>query len=352
MDVADKLVLWEILLRGGAASLSLVSAVMLLGLAKPRPIAAVLGGLFGLTNAGYAIVSSPLIDRSVVTIAGPLWITAVYNGAFFWWFATALFDDAWRWTAWRIAPAVFLGFAFLTYVFLEGPLQDVVSVAHNLLVGAFVAHVVVLAARDFRDDMVDLRRRFRIAFIATAAPIAVGVTIAELYADLVGDVASWLSVIHALALFAATFVFASWVLKAQSSLFAPPVPKTAATEHAAVAPADRPTLARLEAAMEAGAWRESGLAIAALAERTGAPEHHLRRIINGGLGARNFSAFLAGYRIEEAKRRLSDPAEARTQVLQIALDVGYGSVGPFNRAFKDATGETPTEYRRKALEGG
>jgi AraC-like DNA-binding protein len=33
-------------------------------------------------------------------------------------------------------------------------------------------------------------------------------------------------------------------------------------------------------------------------------------------------------------------------VTTIALDAGFQSLGPFNRAFKSETGVTPTEYRR------
>ena len=84
-----------------------------------------------------------------------------------------------------------------------------------------------------------------------------------------------------------------------------------------------------------------------LAERLDYPEHQLRRLINGHMGYRNFSAFLNSYRIEDAKRQLADPGFARTPVLTIALDLGYGSLGPFNRAFKAQTGMTPTEYRRR-----
>ncbi len=38
-------------------------------------------------------------------------------------------------------------------------------------------------------------------------------------------------------------------------------------------------------------------------------------------------------------------------VLTIALDTGFGSIGPFNRAFKAHTGMTPTEYRRERSNG-
>jgi AraC-like DNA-binding protein len=37
-------------------------------------------------------------------------------------------------------------------------------------------------------------------------------------------------------------------------------------------------------------------------------------------------------------------------VLTIALDAGFSSLGPFNRAFKAETGMTPSEFRR--VQGG
>jgi AraC-like DNA-binding protein len=36
-------------------------------------------------------------------------------------------------------------------------------------------------------------------------------------------------------------------------------------------------------------------------------------------------------------------------VLTIAMDAGFQSLGPFNRAFKAATDLTPTEFRRLAM---
>ena len=55
------------------------------------------------------------------------------------------------------------------------------------------------------------------------------------------------------------------------------------------------------------------------------------------------------YRIAEAKAALADPDQADVPVLTIALDAGFSSLGPFNRAFKAETGLTPSEYRRLAL---
>ena len=89
---------------------------------------------------------------------------------------------------------------------------------------------------------------------------------------------------------------------------------------------------------------------AALAGRLAVQEHRLRRLINQHLGYRNFNAFLNHYRIGEARIQLGDIAMARIPVLTIAMDLGYRSLSPFNKAFKEITGATPTEYRRAQLE--
>jgi AraC-like DNA-binding protein len=95
-------------------------------------------------------------------------------------------------------------------------------------------------------------------------------------------------------------------------------------------------------------YAREGLSVAALAELLGTQEHVLRRVINQGLGYRNFNDFLHTHRLREASRRLRDPNERRLPVLTIALEVGYSSIGPFNRAFKERFGVTPTSYRRMA----
>ena len=73
-------------------------------------------------------------------------------------------------------------------------------------------------------------------------------------------------------------------------------------------------------------------------------EYRVRKVINGRMGYRNFSQFLNHYRVAEAARRLVEP---ETRRLPIAIDVGYASLAPFNKAFKATYGVTPTEYRRQ-----
>ena len=81
-------------------------------------------------------------------------------------------------------------------------------------------------------------------------------------------------------------------------------------------------------------YGEHGLTITRLAEMLHIKEYKLRRIINGEFGYRNFNDFLNQHRVAEAARRLIAPETRRLPVLTIALDVGYSSLGPFNRAFK------------------
>ena len=114
------------------------------------------------------------------------------------------------------------------------------------------------------------------------------------------------------------------------------------TKEAADRPQDRADIASL---------RKEGLTIGALAETVGIPEHRLRPLINDHLGFRNFAAFVNDRRIGAAKRLLRDPGKARLTVAAIAYDLGFGSLGPFNRAFKEATGVTPTEFRKTAAAG-
>lgn len=111
-----------------------------------------------------------------------------------------------------------------------------------------------------------------------------------------------------------------------------------------------PLAGRLNAVMaDERAYRAEGFTIAALAARLGEPEYRVRRAINGEMGFRNFTAYLNSFRLEEVRMALGDPAQREVPILTIALDAGFGSLGPFNRAFRDAEAMTPTAYRAARL---
>lgn len=91
------------------------------------------------------------------------------------------------------------------------------------------------------------------------------------------------------------------------------------------------------------------LKVSHLAEFLGQPEYKVSQCIVNDLAFDNFNQLINTYRIDAVKRKLRQPEFSQAPVLTIALDCGFGSLGPFNRAFKARTGMTPTAYRRAAL---
>ena len=88
------------------------------------------------------------------------------------------------------------------------------------------------------------------------------------------------------------------------------------------------------------------LKVAGLAEKLAEQEYKVTQAITTGLGFRNFNHLINSYRIEHAKELLHSAENQTLPILSIALESGFGSVGPFNRAFKALVGVTPGEFRR------
>ncbi|RBP48726.1 helix-turn-helix transcriptional regulator [Arenicella xantha] len=64
----------------------------------------------------------------------------------------------------------------------------------------------------------------------------------------------------------------------------------------------------------------------------------------------NFYEFVNSYRIEEAKRLLSDPAQRHKTMIEISGECGFNSKATYNTFFKKLVGATPTQYRSKQLD--
>jgi AraC-like DNA-binding protein len=93
-------------------------------------------------------------------------------------------------------------------------------------------------------------------------------------------------------------------------------------------------------------YTDGELTLPRLAARLSVSTHHLSQVINERL-ERSFSDFVNSYRVEEAKRRLADPAAGHYSLIAIAEDVGFNSKSSFNAAFKKQTGMTPSEFRKQ-----
>lgn len=98
-------------------------------------------------------------------------------------------------------------------------------------------------------------------------------------------------------------------------------------------------------------FRDPELTVASLSSAMALPEYRLRQLINGELGYKNFKVFLNDHRIEAAAAELLNPDKAHLPILTIALDSGFRSIAPFNKAFKERKGMTPSEFRRHGQAG-
>jgi AraC-like DNA-binding protein len=219
----------------------------------------------------------------------------------------------------------------------------------------FIALALGQAIASWTADLVEGRRRLR-AFIVVAAAIDGAVHAGLQLFTASPDPTPVVSAANAI-LIAAIVAIVAWSLARMGAedLFpratSAPLPTEAPARDAD--PAARKLVDRLTALMAVERlYRQEGLTIGTLASRLGIPEYRLRRLINQRLGYRNFNAFLNSYRIGEAKAALADPGQAEVPITTIALDAGFQSLGPFNRAFKTDTGLTPSEYRRASAAAG
>ncbi|MBA4747264.1 MAG: helix-turn-helix transcriptional regulator [Sphingopyxis sp.] len=275
---------------------------------------------------------------------------AVCVPALFWIFARTWFNDAARvgWSGW-LAIMTSMVMVSLVLVSIEPRTQlfYVAAPTMRVLMFAFATLGLWEAWRGRDGDLVEERRSMRLALVGAVGAFVILTNAVEVlvYSDLAPDY--WRSLIE-LGVLLLTFGFCAAMFNiSQPLLFS--AASTAPLRPRAALPEDDAIVARLRAHMqERLVWRDETLTIAALAAQLGEPEYRLRRAINGTLGHRNFAQFLNGYRLAEVKAALADPAQREVPILTIALDAGFGSLGPFNRAFREAEGMTPSEYRARA----
>ena len=205
------------------------------------------------------------------------------------------------------------------------------------------------AWRGREGDLIESRRKLRFWLIVTVGLYVLAIGIAEPLVYRGEAPRLVLSLIAGSIVFCTLGLCGAMFVSRRSDLFGPaPLPTGDRTDRAP--DKDDPLAQRLLTHMESQrACRDETLTIAALAIQLGEQEYRLRRTINQALGYRNFAQFLNSWRLVEVKSALADPAQREVPILTIALDAGFGSLGPFNRAFKDSEGQTPSEYRARRL---
>jgi AraC-like DNA-binding protein len=336
-------------LARGAASGVLFALAVAVGRGGPSP-ARVTGSLFCLSASAHVLQQNPAVLFAMGPAAWPLVWLSMPGAGLLWAFARELFEDNRRIDLRRFLPAA--GLAAVGAIALaagDGSLARSIWLVHKLASAALMAHVLFIVLAGWRGDLVERRRRLRGPILALPALYTMAVNLVEA-AALFGTPVQALSPVAAADVLVMSLAGAAVFLQADPELFG--AARRARSPEPSASAQDLAVLAKLRKALdEDQVWRREALSIGELASVVGAPEHRLRRLINAQLGYRNFAAFLNERRIAAAKRALADPAHALTPVSQIAYEAGFGSLGPFNRAFKDATGSTPSAWREAQLSG-
>lgn len=321
-----------------------------------RPLRAELAAV-ALAGALYNMLSGPLaaeIGRDLMPAARALAASAVI---WLWSAAGRLFDRharpplpvAGQWVV-IVAGLWMPGVAAVAWA----AARPLANAAIALIAFAATLHLVVLLVAGRHDDLDEHRRRMRLMLAGGGSLYVGAVLLAYFLGGLQGHpLAAALVLCTVQVLFKLAWLALSVGQPSALSRVAaigsmpetiPDQPLPAPTDALAARQA-----AHILAAMEVERlYRRTGLSIGDLAAHLGLPEHRVRAVINGHLGFRNYSAFLNHFRLPEVARRLRDPAEAHLPILSIALDSGYASIGPFNRAFREAFGQTPGDFRRGA----
>lgn len=295
--------------------------------------------------AGLSIAEAWLPPTAILFLR----IAGLPNVGLFWWFCLSVLQDDFRLRPWHWGglalfslPATLSLFPSLAGLVRLG--DGAKALVETIPFWALV-HIGWQAAQGLRIDLVEQRRRARIGLIFALLVAASVSLVAENLADPILG-----SVIRNAFSLVVTLGVLMWLvsLRAEQMLFADEA-SVEDPQHT-IAPRDLALYESLIGAMDNDElYLEHRLTISQLAEPLGVAEHQLRALINQGLGYRNFSSFLNGYRLQRAKELLADPSRARDTILRVALDSGFASLQTFNRSFKDNEGIPPSAYRQQAL---
>lgn len=232
----------------------------------------------------------------------------------------------------------------------------ILTLTPSLIAIGFFGLAVFYTLKDWRTDLVEQRRQFRRGFTILLGILGIGIVLIEdfslnFYPSIFPSVVDIDSILIAVFYAAVSLVslrsdpreFLKELVAQQTHVLPIPLQSPTARQNSS------PDLTHLLALMNEAVYRQPGLNVAKLSEKLALPEYRLRKLINGELGFRNFNSFLNHHRIIDACRQLADQSKRETTILDIALDVGFGSITSFNDAFKKQLDTTPTAYRKAKM---
>jgi AraC-like DNA-binding protein len=346
----------DVVLRTLGIAACVLLAVLLARVARTTPRAAPLAWLAASVGA-FLLTSMPAANAWFGVAIYPLTALCSTHAVWFWIAASAGFVDGFTLrTRHGLALA---GMAVAGVAYQSGLPFEAGGVAHRALGLVFSAAWLAFAAlapwvafRGAAADLDEPRRRVRRWFVPAVALYLLAVIVVQLAWRWRGEpTPAPLVLLNLLLLAGAALAILGSFLRVRIGvrnwLETPPRRAVALNR------AEQGVLEALERRFgPERLYARPALSLPELAALLGTQDHVLRRVINQALGFRNFNDYLHRHRLAEVARRLREPHESRTPVLTIALEAGYGSIGPFNRAFRDRFGMTPSEWRRACAPDG
>jgi len=261
---------------------------------------------------------------------------------------------------------VLLVFAFATQVALDSVLSGIsiysseasgslafLGTCMDVMMLAFVASAIYWTLKGWRADLVDDRRILRWFIIGVQGALIFSVVFVENF--LLDGGSAGYATAQTIIVISVAFLATGMLLVAMrfdyvslGNVIRKVTELAEETEPESTAPFDKESFNKV---FQGGKlYTEAGLTISMLAKKLNLPEYRLRAFIHKQLGYRNFNAMLHEYRIEDASDALADKENPSVPVLTIALSVGYQSITPFNNAFRQIKGVTPSEYRKREIQ--
>ncbi len=299
---------------------------------------------FTLSIFCYMIIETPFVQESflrVIVLTGSICVPV-----FFWLLSKSIFEDHFK-----FAPI--LGLSFLLQIIphfhhylncqidLTKQITTLFDIITQIISLSFVFAAIYVAIKTKQIDLVEKRLRFRNTFIIITAAL-IGITLIVEATPLIKESKDLLQVMQRSSILLLTGYFLLSNFGFQPGFFFREIAKQKTITQ------DDPVLEEQLMALlnKEKIYRKEGLTIKELAEIMQVQEHRLRRLINGQLDFKNFNDFLNQYRVNEACEILIDPTQNQKTILEIAYALGYQSIGPFNKAFKDLKNTTPTAFRK------
>lgn len=297
----------------------------------------------------YLFVSWKLVN-------GTVWIHFMAVGAssvpiLFWYFSKSIFDDSYK--IGRNQLLLYIGVSIVQYILFycnyvllyENSNEWFIPIFNSTSQTISLTFIVLGIAEAYRGRSIDLlesRIKFRTIFIFTTGLLITMTLIVELSFGQNHGVL-YLSLLQKIGITIMLFAFFYFLIEFKSGFFFEKLKETS------YKPEANPEIAEKlnELISVKKIYLQEGMTIRKLSEQMNEKEYKVRRYINQHLNFRNFNDFLNSHRIQDACEILLDKSKTNLSILEIAYNLGFSSIGPFNKAFKIHTNTTPTTYRKQ-----